>query len=78
MNSFAISCLVAASASAVSLNSSFQHPCMKAELNNEDRAILRSGLDASVVDSLKKLNRISNGDDLRKGASNKIVVFDMP
>ncbi len=63
----------------MTLNSSYQHPWMKAELNEEDRAIMRSGLDAGVVGILKSLDKISNGDDLvEEGASNKIVVFDMP
>ena len=78
MNSFTISCLLVASAASVSLNSSYQHPWMKADLTEDDRAIMRSGLDTSIVESLKELNKITNGDDLDDDVFNKIVVFDMP
>ncbi len=79
MNSFTISCLLVASAASVSLNSSYQHPWMKADLDEDDRAIMRSGLDTSIVESLKELNKITNGDDLEDcDVCDKIVVFDMP
>lgn len=62
MNSFTISCLLAASAVSVSLNSSYSHPWMNADLSEDDRAIMRSGLDAGIVGQLKQLNKITNGD----------------
>lgn len=76
MNSFALACLISASAVSVSLNSQYDHPWK--ESATEDRDIYRSGLDAGVLAELKAANKISNGDDLENGPSNKLVVFDLP
>ena len=35
-------------------------------------------MDADLVATLKESNKISNGDDLENGPSNKLVVFDLP